>query len=101
MFSHNTAVHKVMLTTPFYAIFGYNPHAPLWPEGDMFPEDREVEDERADPMLKLLHASKVVRSMAHANNQHYQEQYTNQANQDRPNPGPTYQPDQAVWCRIP
>jgi hypothetical protein len=51
MFSHNMAVHKGTLTTPFYAMFGYDPRALLWPDRDMFPEDREVEDERVDPML--------------------------------------------------
>jgi hypothetical protein len=100
MFSHNMAVHKATLTTPFYAMFGYDPCMPLWPEGDMFPEDREVENERVDPMLMLCHACKVVCSTAPANNQQHREQYTDQANQNWPNPGPTYQPDQTVWCRI-
>jgi hypothetical protein len=41
----------------------------------------------------------VVQSTAHANNQHYQEQYTDQANQDRPNPRPTYPPEPG--CMVP
>jgi hypothetical protein len=90
MFSHNTAMNKAMLCTPFYAMFGYDSRTHLWPNKDMFPEDREVEDERADPMLTLHHAREVVHSMVHTNNQHYQEQYTNQANQDRLNPRPAY-----------
>jgi hypothetical protein len=90
MFSHNTAMHKSTLTTPFFAMFGYDPRVPFWPDGDMFPEDREVEDERADPMLTLHHTHKVVCSTVHANNQHYREQYTDQVNQDWPTPRPAY-----------
>jgi hypothetical protein len=42
----------------------------------------------------------VIHTTAHHNNQHYREQYTDQANKDRMAPGPVYQPGHAVWCQI-
>jgi hypothetical protein len=51
----------------------------------MFPGEGDVEDRQ------------VVRDTTHANNQHFREQYTPQANKDRPEPGlPTYQTKRSV-----
>jgi hypothetical protein len=66
MFSHNMAVNKATLCSPFYAMFGYDPRAPLWPDGDMFPGNGNVEDQRADPKLTLRHSCKVMHASAHA-----------------------------------
>jgi hypothetical protein len=66
----------------------------------MFPGDLKVDDLRTNPMLQLRHSRQIVRSTAHANNQHYRQQYTDQANKDRQDPGPNFQPGQEVWARI-
>jgi hypothetical protein len=77
-------------------MFGYDPWAPLWPDGDMFPGEDDLEDQRANPMLILRHSCKFVRATAYMNNQHFWEQYTTQANKSHSDPGPAYLPDQAV-----
>jgi len=33
-FSYNTAIHKTIMTTPFYALYGYDPNVPLWQRKD-------------------------------------------------------------------
>jgi hypothetical protein len=48
MFNHNTVVYKVTLMTPFMPCFGMI-LGPLWPEGDIFPVDNDVQDLPADP----------------------------------------------------
>jgi hypothetical protein len=53
MFSHNTAVHKAMLCTPFYSMFSYDPRMPLWQGGYIFPEDGDFIDDRVDPQIHL------------------------------------------------
>jgi hypothetical protein len=53
MFSHNRVVHKATLCMPFYNMFGYNPRAPLWPDGDIFPEDGDIINDQVDPQLHL------------------------------------------------
>jgi transposase InsO family protein len=49
IFSHNMMVHKATLCTPFYIMFNYDPRASLWPNGDIFPEDDDVNDNQVDP----------------------------------------------------
>jgi hypothetical protein len=53
MFSHNMAVNKATLCSPFYIMFRYDLGTLLWPDGDMFPRNGDMEDHRANPMLTL------------------------------------------------
>jgi hypothetical protein len=70
-FSHNTAVHKATRDTPFHTMFGYDPRAPLWLNGNVLDESyypKEAANERAE-----------ARRAAFANNQHARDDYYDQA----------------------
>ena len=80
MFSYNTACHRATKESPFLTLFGYDPRAPLWPEGDIFSADFDQEDVRKDPLRALHFTQQRVRAAAHHNNQHYRLDYTARAN---------------------
>lgn len=96
MLSHNTAVHKATMATPFYTMFGYDPKTPLWPDQEVLNFEEDVQ---GDPIQHLRRTQQVVRAQAHHNNQHYREQYLDQHTQ-KPAAPTTYHVGQLVWLRV-
>jgi hypothetical protein len=96
MFAHNTAVNKATRTTPFYAMFGYDPRAPLWPDMDVLdPDDFNMAKEDEKTLLLEFHRRQAaVRKIAHNNNQAAREEYL------RPTPHPerpAFEKGDKVW----
>ena len=96
MFSHNTAVHKATMASPFYTMFGYDPKAPMWPDQKVLNFEDDV---KGDPLQHLRTTQRVVRSQAHHNNQHYREQYLDQQVKG-PRKVYTFSEGDLVWIRI-
>ena len=74
MFSHNTAVHKATMTSPFYAMLGYNPRAPLWPDNALLEEEEDT-PAGTNHVLRHQQMQQLVRSQVVHNNQHHKDQY--------------------------
>jgi hypothetical protein len=51
---HNTAVHRVTRTSPFFTLLGYDPALPSWAEGPMR-NVNEPQDERSDRIRRTSH----------------------------------------------
>jgi hypothetical protein len=97
MISHNTAVHKATMTTPFYTMFGYDPRMPFWPEGELLENE---ETWPSNPLLKHRETQKLVRAGAKNSNQHYREQYSRQYNKDNKVKLAAYHKGQNVWVQL-
>ena len=98
MFSHNTAVHKATLTTPFYAMFGYDPRAQEWPEGRVL--DFETEDLTGNPLAQLHRTTQIVRATARHNNQHAQEAAQRAHARAHRTRTTKFFPDQPIWVQL-
>ena len=98
MFSHNTAVHKATLMTPFYAMFGYDPRCQEWPEGRVL--DFDNEDQTGNPLADLRRAQDIARSTAKHNNQHAQEQMKEQYDKTHKVKLTKLVPGQLVWVQL-
>ena len=102
-FWHNTACNKATMTSPFYAMFGYDPNAPLWPEGDVFLRNAEAQEEDSadsDPLAAFHKTQQLVRQAALNSNQHYRAQYQDQYNNSRAVKPALFKPDQPVYVLI-
>ena len=97
MFSHNTAVHKATMMSPFYCMFGYSPRAPIWP-GMPLLEEEETTPTGMDPLVHHAEMQRMLRKQAQHNNQHYKDQYVKQGSVTRP--PMRYQVGQEVWFRV-
>jgi len=58
-FSYNTAIHKTIMTTPFYAQFGYDPNVPLWQRKDKSPLLDDAQ-KFTDPVARIIQVNKKV-----------------------------------------
>jgi len=96
MISHNTAVHKATMTTPHYAMFGYDPRVPLWPDGQVL----DFEDISDNPLADLRRTQEVIRATVHHNNQHYREDYKTAYDKRRRVEQSTFKVGDLVWCKI-
>jgi transposase InsO family protein len=99
MLSHNTAVNKATRCTPFYAMFGYNPRLPLWPELQVL-DEKDFPAVKADEKALLaafLQRQRVARKIAADNNADYQDTYA------RPPASPItpFKAGEKVWITTP
>jgi len=63
-FAYNTAIHRITMTTPFFAQFGYDPMVPLWKR-----KDRAMLDQTQrfhDPVSRVLHVNHRVHDIIRA-----------------------------------
>jgi len=96
MISHNTAVHKATMTTPFYAMFGYDPRVPLWPDGQVL----DFEHISDNPLVDLRRTQQLIRAQVHHNNQHYREGYKTAYDKRRGAAHSSFQVGDLVWCKV-
>jgi len=78
-FAYNTAVHRITMTTPFFAQFGYDPMVPLWKR-----KDKAILDQIQkfnDPVSRVLHINHkvhdVIRTRLPGERAKQDEQYNN------------------------
>jgi len=102
MFSHNTAIHKAIMATPFYTMFGYDPRVPLWEEGDVVARAllEEAEAGMDNPIARLRETQLAARRWAAEQNEKERLNYKAQHDKRNKVQVPEYQPDQKVWVRI-
>jgi hypothetical protein len=84
-------------------MFGYDPNAPLWPEGDVFLRNAEAQEEDSadsDPLAAFHKTQQLVRQAALNSNQHYRAQYRDQYNDSRAVKPALFKPDQPVYVLI-
>ena len=99
MFSHNTAVHRATMVSPFYAMFAYSPRAPIWPGVTLMEEDEEAVPEGLDPLLHQRQMQRLIRDQARHNNQHHKDQYLAPKEARKYNTM-VYEQGQLVWFRV-
>jgi transposase InsO family protein len=103
MFSHNTAVNRSTMVSPFKAMFGYDPNAPLWPEGQVYRTNEAVrQEELGDGDAHVQHQARLqqIRDGALNAQQHHRQQYTDQYNRQHKVRPAVYRQNQLVWILI-
>ena len=101
MFSYNTAVSSTTKVTPFDALFGYDPRAPLWSSEYLEPNANNLKNASfQDYLHQIRKAQAATRNIVHHNNQHTRQQYKDAHDRNAMDTAPDYQPGDLVWARI-
>ena len=98
MLAHNTAVHRATRMTPFYAMFGYDPNLPLWPDMEVLDETFRVSPAKTteEEALRAFHRRQAAaRMLAGTNNTAERQRYAREPADD----GPAFLKQQKVWIR--
>jgi hypothetical protein len=102
--SHNTAVNKSTMMTPFYATFGLDPKLPLWVGLDKDPVEDEqgktMKKDLRDELARIQKSQDIAHRVLVQNNQHARQTYTDQHNKHTDTAFPDYVPGQAIWVKI-
>ena len=99
-FSFNTAVHRATRMTPFYALFGYDPRQPLWPDMEELIPDKKIKAASSgEAVARLKEIQATARRIVTNNLQEAQETY--KMNHDRRNNvhPTTFFQGQKIWWR--
>ena len=98
MLAHNTAVHRATRMTPFYAMFGYDPNLPLWPDMEVLDETFRESPAKTteEEALRAFHRRQAAaRMLAGTNNTAERQRYAREPADD----GPAFLKQQKVWIR--